>query len=1060
MKQMCKYLLFSLLFCNICTAQVVQKYGSILHYPYTWHRFDEILNTTVPAGFDYTNATVLIKGESGNGFSTFLLDVGDHNGTNTGVNPFRVIIFNLDSNSISNNTSYIAVDVRDPQGNLITGTLGRCDGKAVFGPNGKIYTVTYGLGKYLIEFDQENFSAIAYPVPPGLSELFIVNAGPQPDATNPTTLLYGGTFNSSQVWWFDPSSANPEIKFIEFEIDPRQNYINQVAGRGDWIYAKMVNRSLAGDAYRSLYAVNIKTKTKYLLFHSTKSNFNIATYKDKQRPGENNVFISLNGKSPGTIYPNPTPILMSTPPPAGVGANCPCYNVDVYGQFWKFPVNTRLNYFKVPFYNANELTGYAPEFTSYQYNQNFAWDVNKTQPFVKPPLANGLYICNPNIDNGAFANFPWDFLKKFTRLPNSAYNYYFRLNGENVDIINPIEDGNHSWENWNSYDPFLNAPNKPKTSWDGQQTLTYQFPGKQLQTKTVGLFSATGKINDLKDYDADLSGLSMTTASGKGWVNGAATLVKGDKKEGFAVLKCVPVSTANPLGYTHEVYGQKINETDDILALGENFSGNNLATHMISGYPGDVQLFTYGKPIQYTSNCKSPVTGITTCNPRLISKMYPLELILPNGNTQYGPQTSVGARLYSTSYYQSANNVFDYKVVVAGAAGRARQGLYSTIGIHKFQFNDTLGSIIPVANAYKVIDRLNYSYFDNYTPICMTNEAAPMSCIKLQASTYGFINSPYNEGKGYYVPANNITCKPTNLRMLLCVRSLDPTIKKNQLWIFNPTTERIISTLDFPDPELNYLPIEYLKTISDFYIGKTTGCNSSGNCVKTIFLFRIKNGVIDSSSIVKFKDTRISNLISFTVTENTDDFRGNGKIFKVFFSYYDNVNKAQLASVDIIAANGRSKLSFGPMFLYQNPDNVAVRDFAYVPKQGVSLTDLIMVGGKNLYVLKNVVPVKNYDTIAKRENKQIDKIENTSLVTVYPNPFNNEIFVNTSEIAIGNYNLKLLDNTGKLIFEMKMNVSSNHSIEKILLPYTMSKGIYIFQMVGNEISTTIKLMKQ
>ena len=1057
MKYRLQLLLSTLTLLNICTAQVIQKYGPVIHYAHTSHRFDEIVNTTVPTGFDYTNATVLIKGENGNGFATFLLDIGDHNGNNTGINAFRFIVFNLDSNA--NKTSYRAIEVKDTQGKIITGTLGRTDGRSVFGPNGKIYIPTYGLAKYLIEFDQNNYTAIAYPVPPGLNDLYLVSAGPAQDASNPQTLIYGGTFNASQVWWFDPSSPTPEIKFISFEIDPRQNYINQVSGKGDWIYAKMVNRSLAGDAYRSLYAVNIKTQTKYLLFHSTKSNFNIYSLQDKQKPGENNVFLALNGKSPGTIYPNPTAISMSAPPPSGVSANCPCYNVDVYGQIWPFPSAIRTTYCKVPFYNANELTGYNPEYTTYQYNQNFAWNKNTHQPFVTPPLVNGEYICNPNIDNGAFINFPWDFTKTFSNLPNSAYNYYFRITGAQVDISNPIEDGNHAWVNWKSYDPLFSTARKPKTSWDGVQTLTYQLYGKAVHSKTVGYYSITGKASDLRDYDANLSGLAMTAATGMGWPNGAGTLVKGDKKEGFGVIKGVPVSATNPLGYTHELYGDKINETEDIFTLGDLFPGKNLATHMISGYPGDVQLFTYGKPIQYSSVCKNPVTGISDCNPRSISKMYPLEIILANGNTQYGPQTSVGARLYSTNYSPPANHIFDYKIVVAGAAGRARQGLFSSIGIHKFQFNDSTRNIIPITNAYKVIDRLNYSYFDNYTPICMTNETVPMSCIKMQGSQTGFINAPYNESKGYYVSANT-ACNPANLRLYISVRSLSSTVKKNQIWIFNPTTEKVNAALDIPDPELNISPIEYLRTISDFYIGKTTGCNTSGACIRTIFLFRMKNGIIDSSSIVKFKDTRISNILSFTVTDNVDDFRGNGKIFKVFLSYYDNVSKAQVGTVDIIASNNRRKLAFGTMYPFQNPDNAVIRDFAYVPKQGVTTTDLLMVGDKNLYILKDVVPVINYDSTPSRNITVTRFSDQTTQATIYPNPFKDEVFLQTNDLLTGLCQVKVYDNTGKLVMTKQLSIDKKHSTQKIRVPVLLSKGLYTFQIIGKESSTSIKMLKQ
>ncbi len=1040
-------------------AQTVQKYGPVIHYAHTWNRFDEILNSYTPTGMDPNSTSVIIKGENGNKFATFILDIGDHNGQNMGVNPFRFIVFNLDSNG---NTSYRAIEVKDPQGNVITTTLGRTDGHSVFGPGGKIYIPTYGLGKYLIEFDPNTYKAVAYPSPPGLFDFFIVGVGPAPDATNPKTLVYGGTFNASQVWWFDPSDPNPKIKFVEFEIDGRQNYIHQVIGRGDWIYAKMINRGLAGGAYRSLYAVNVKTEKKYLLFHSTKSNFDVKGFVDREKPGENNVFLAITGKSPGTIYPNPVGIPMSDPAPPGVAANCPCYNIDPAGTYWPFPSAIRTKYFKSPYYGTTELTNFAPQYTTFQYNQNYAWDTKTHQPFVAPPMIQGYYICNPNIDNGDLFNVPWDLVSKFPKIPTSSYNYYFRIDGEKIDVSKPIEDGNHLWKLWNSNDPYFSDAGKPLTAWDlNSRTLYYQFPGKAVQNKQVGFYSVTNNPNDLHDYDANLSGLSMTATSGVGWPNGAATLVKGDKKEGFGVVRGVPQNTSHPLGYEHELFGKNINETEDIYALGEPFRGSRFATHVISGYPGDVQFFNYSKPMQYSSACAISTPGLSACNPRLVSKMYPLEILLADGNSQYGPQTSVGARMYSYEYDQpTAANEINYKVIAVGIAGRARQGLFSSIGIHKFKVNDSTGEYIPVTNPYKVIDRINYPYFDDYTPVSLCNETVSVECMMQPERIKGFINSPYNEAKGYYTPVNTASCKNSFLKMLISVRPINPAIKKNQLWLFNTTTDKIVSALDLPDPELNYLPIEYLKSVSDFYMGKTTGCNSAGQCVNTIFLFKIKNGVVNPNSIVKFKDPSISYITNYAVMENVDDFRGNGKIYKVFFSYRDNVNAPQLASFDIIATQNRQKLKFGTMKKYTLPDAVDIRDFAYVPKQNATITDLMMVGGKNVYVLKDVVPQHDYYSTPARPAKPVETPEESDQPFVYPNPFTSTFDVNTSTLVPGTYSIRLLDNTGKLVLMKQITVDRKQATQRINVPVTASKGLYLLQVSGAESNISFKLIKQ
>src|SRR5947209_6953499 len=94
---------------TLATSQVVQKYGPVLHYTKTWHRFDEILNNSAPAGMDGYGATVLIHGQNGQTFGTFILDIGDNNGNNLGINPFRFILFSLDSTTQQTTSTPISV---------------------------------------------------------------------------------------------------------------------------------------------------------------------------------------------------------------------------------------------------------------------------------------------------------------------------------------------------------------------------------------------------------------------------------------------------------------------------------------------------------------------------------------------------------------------------------------------------------------------------------------------------------------------------------------------------------------------------------------------------------------------------------------------------------------------------------------------------------------------------------------------------------------------------------------------------------------------------------------
>lgn len=1045
---------------NNASSQVVQKYGPVLHYAKTWHRFDEILNNVVPAGMDGYGSTILIKGPGGQGFATFILDVGDNGGNNLGYNPFRFIIFKLDSNG--QQTTYNAVAVKDTNGVVINaGSLGRVDGHATFGPGGKIYIPTYGSSpNYLIEFDQNTYTAKAYPAPAGLAEFFLVNVGPPVDSTNPRTLVYGSTFNASQVWWLDPSAAHPKIEFVQFEVDSRQNYIHQVTGKGDWIYAKLSNMSLAGGAFRSLYGVNTVTKKKYCLFHSTKANFSVRGFKDKHHPGQNNLFLVLNGKAPGTVYPNPVGIDMSVAPPTGVLSNNPCYNIDPQGMYWPFPASIRNTYFNTSHYSILELTGFSPEYTTYQYNQNYAWDKATHQPFPNPPTVAGEYICNPSINNGAFINFPWDMPRFFpqTQLPAGAYNYYFRLNGGTIDTADIIEDGYNSWSLWDSYDPMYSVPNKPATHWDNYQTLTYQFPGKSAQTKRMGFFTQTGNINDLHDYDANLTGLSMTAVTGQGLQYGAATIVKGEKQEGVAILNPMPVTASTPLGYRHQFAVKNVTNSNDILALGPMFTNNKLATHMNAGYPGDVELYTYGNKWYENSACRGVAAGVSQCNPRMVAKMYPLETLLPNGDAQYGPETNVGARLYSPDYYAPVGET-NYKIMTVGIQGRARQGQHTAIGLYNFKYKEPTGEITYTTSPYKykVIDRINYSYFDDYTPICISNETVPLACLQQKYAQLGNINSYYNEGKGYSVPANESSCRNQYLRTVISVRSINATPAKNQLWLFNPSTDKIDAVINIDDSLLNAAPIESIRPISDFYIAKASGC-SGNRCVKTIFLFRIVRNQLLASSIVKLSDTTISSILSFHVTGNMDDFTGNGRIFKVFISYLDNQSIPHIGTCDIVASNNRQTLTFTKMTNYTYNYSDKIVDFAYVPKDhsANTMTDLLMVGGKNLYVLKNVVPLNNYSS--KVEDEMVEQTE--AMPAVYPNPFTTSINIDAALLKAGAYSVKLTDNTGKTIVAKQITIGNHFTLQSLSVPASLSKGLYILHITGNSVSKAVKLMKR
>ena len=559
-----------MLFMSTISGQCIEKYGPVMHSTLTFHNFESIKNTVVPSSVHSSNAsTVIINGYPKTPYATFILDIGDKNGNKNGKNPFRIMKIYLDRTGAQ--TSYEAIPITDIYGQIIPGRLGRVDGNgtSVFGPNGKIYFISYS-PSYLIEFDPtadpklNRKTAVAYPfeLPSRTSgsstikaEAFYISAGPPSSGGNSSTLIYGSTFNFSLVWWFDPANPAEGIQYITMpgpnntqvctdqDIDNRQNYIEKVIGRGQWIYVVM-NRMdydrVKDGAFKSVYAINTKTQKKFLLFHSTAKNFDIKAYKqlNSQNVYEYNIYLELDhGMAPGTIYKNPLGIDINQLPPATAGTNCPCYNIspDVPSvtNLHSLPSSVR-NLINNPPFSQSDYTGYVPENTKFRYDENYAWPRVNNYTVIDPPMSDFLPICDPAIDNGPYINVPWDIVGQVpgVTIPNRTNRICFEITGKFVNTANPINATNAFQIPWDSYDPNIGASDKPKTAWDEEANKLY-FKYDLLPRMEIELqkFSETNSHNDLYDYYADLAGLSMTTSTAEGLEFGAPTLVKGAMKE-------------------------------------------------------------------------------------------------------------------------------------------------------------------------------------------------------------------------------------------------------------------------------------------------------------------------------------------------------------------------------------------------------------------------------------------------------------------------------------------------------------------------------------------------
>lgn len=89
----------------------------------------------------------------------------------------------------------------------------------------------------------------------------------------------------------------------------------------------------------------------------------------------------------------------------------------------------------------------------------------------------------------------------------------------------------------------------------------------------------------------------------------------------------------------------------------------------------------------------------------------------------------------------------------------------------------------------------------------------------------------------------------------------------------------------------------------------------------------------------------------------------------------------------------------------------------------------------------------------------VTAINNESIYTVYPNPFNNSVFIQSSNAKLGSkVNYRLLNYLGQEIFNNQIIVKSNH--QKLILPPYIESGVYLLKLSFNEEEQNIKLIKR
>ena len=105
---------------------------------------------------------------------------------------------------------------------------------------------------------------------------------------------------------------------------------------------------------------------------------------------------------------------------------------------------------------------------------------------------------------------------------------------------------------------------------------------------------------------------------------------------------------------------------------------------------------------------------------------------------------------------------------------------------------------------------------------------------------------------------------------------------------------------------------------------------------------------------------------------------------------------------------------------------------------------------------------RNYFSVLRYESTELSvPIFNRKQISVYPNPFINEINVNIETVSNENVNFDLYDINGRKIISLfsKMAVTSGKHSQKVQLPQTLSKGVYFLNISIGQSSRTIKIIK-
>ena len=122
-----------------------------------------------------------------------------------------------------------------------------------------------------------------------------------------------------------------------------------------------------------------------------------------------------------------------------------------------------------------------------------------------------------------------------------------------------------------------------------------------------------------------------------------------------------------------------------------------------------------------------------------------------------------------------------------------------------------------------------------------------------------------------------------------------------------------------------------------------------------------------------------------------------------------------------------------------------------------SFTDQSPVEGVNYYRLRQV----DYDgSYEYSDIKWVEFSGSEGAISVFPNPFKNEIQVNMEVAEAGQVELRLTDVVGRVIYSEVLNVTAGGTTVKIELDDRLSKGVYLLDVNGAGYEEVIKVVKE